>query len=111
MAILLESCSGRSSFFTTDILDKKLQPQNLKTQITARWISHLQKALVMVSAPWIIEWFGLEGLQRASGPTSPAMDMDTFHSIMLIQAPSNLASNISRDGASTVSLGEPVRMF
>ena len=35
----------------------------------------------------------------------PAMGMDNFHSTRLLKAPSNLALNTSRDGASTASLG------
>ena len=54
----------------------------------------------------IIECFGLEGTFRGHLAQSPCSDSrDIFNYIRLLRAPSNLAFNISRDGASTTSLG------
>lgn len=40
-------------------------------------------------------------------PKSLALSRDTFHSTWVARAPSNLAVNVSRDGTSTSSLGNP----
>ncbi|KAK4828550.1 hypothetical protein QYF61_027519 [Mycteria americana] len=41
----------------------------------------------------------------------PAMSKDIFNSIRLLRAPSNLTLNVSRDGASTTSLGNMFQCF
>jgi len=53
----------------------------------------------------IIEWFGLEGTFKGHLVQPPAVSRDIFNWIRLLRAPSNLALNVSRDGASTTSLG------
>jgi len=53
----------------------------------------------------IMEWFGLEGPLEAIEPSPPAVSRDIFTWIRVLRAPSNLAWNVLRDGASTTSLG------
>jgi len=48
---------------------------------------------------------GWKGPYRASHSNPPAMGRDAFHQPRLPKAPSNLASNPSREGAATASLG------
>mgnify|MGYP001853303131 FL=1 len=50
------------------------------------------------------EWFELEGILKTIQCQSPAMGMVTTHQIRLSWAPSDMALNASRDGASTASL-------
>jgi len=53
-----------------------------------------------------MEQFRLKGtLQIISQFQPPAMGRDTFHQTRLLKAPCNLASNTSREGAATASLG------
>ncbi|KAK4818643.1 hypothetical protein QYF61_016614 [Mycteria americana] len=59
----------------------------------------------------IIAWFGLEGTFTGHLVQPPAMGRDIFHQIRLLRAPSNLALNVSRDGASTTSLGDLLQGF
>lgn len=64
------------------------------------------------SLPWsgpsqnhrIMEYFGLEETIRAIWPNHPGMSRNTFNWITPVKAPSSLASNVSKDGASTSSL-------
>ena len=58
-----------------------------------------------VSKARIIEWFGLEGTFKTMQYLSPAIGRDTSLQSRLLTAPSSLALNISREGASTASLG------
>jgi len=53
----------------------------------------------------ITECFGLEGTFRGHLAHPLAASKDIFNQTRLLRAPSNLALNVSRDGASTTSLG------
>jgi len=53
----------------------------------------------------ITECFGLGGTFRGHPAQPPAVSRDIFNWVRLLRAPSNLAWNVSRDGASTTSLG------
>jgi len=59
----------------------------------------------------ITERFGLEGTFRGHLAQPPAVSRDISSSIRLPRAPSNLAFDVSRDGASTTSLGNPFQCF
>ena len=48
---------------------------------------------------------GWKGPSEAIQPKPPAVSRDIFTWVRLLRAPSNLALNVSRDGASTTSLG------
>jgi len=48
---------------------------------------------------------GWKGPYRSSHSNHPAMGRDTSHETRLLKAPSNLALNTAREGASTDSLG------
>jgi len=54
------------------------------------------------------QYFGLEGRFKGSPVQPPAMGIDIFNWIRVLRAWSNLAWNVSRDGASTTSLGNLV---
>jgi len=55
-------------------------------------------------------WVGRD-LERSSSPTLPAMSRDIFTLIRLHRAPSNPTLSVSRDGASTTSLGNQFQCF
>jgi len=57
----------------------------------------------------IIEWFRLEGTLKIIELQAPCHRLLGTHQISLLRAPSNLALNISRDGAFTISLGSSAR--
>ena len=59
----------------------------------------------------IMGCFGLEGTFRGHLAHPPAMSRDPFHQPRPLRAPSNLALNVPRDGASTSSLGNPFQGF
>jgi len=59
----------------------------------------------------IIEWFELEETVKGHLAQPPAVSRDIFNQIKLLRAPSSLTLNISRDGASTASLGSPFQCF
>jgi len=59
----------------------------------------------------IIEWFGWEGTFRGHLAQPPAVSRDIFNQTRLLRAPSNLALNVSRDGASTTSPGNLYQRF
>ncbi|PKU34347.1 otofhypothetical protein [Limosa lapponica baueri] len=52
----------------------------------------------------IIEWFGLEGILKTIQFQPPVLGRDTSHQTRLLQAPSNLALNPSRDGVELPSI-------
>jgi len=54
-------------------------------------------------------WVGRD-IQKPFSP-SPAVSRDVFNWIRVLRAPSNLALNISRDRASTTSLGNLCQCF
>jgi len=58
-----------------------------------------------------MEWFGLEGTLQIPQFHPPALGRDPFHQPRLLQAPSNLALNVPRDGASPTSLDNPCQCF
>jgi len=60
--------------------------------------------------PRITEWFGLEGTFQGHLVQPPAMSRDIYHQTRLLRAPSNLTLNVSRDRASTTSLGNCTRV-
>ena len=53
----------------------------------------------------MIERLGLGGTFRGHLAQPPAASRDIFNQTRLLRAPSNLAWNVSRDGAPTTSLG------
>jgi len=59
----------------------------------------------------ITEWFGLERTFKGYLVHPPAMSRDICNQIRLLRAPSNLAWNVSRDGASPTSLGNLCQGF
>jgi len=59
----------------------------------------------------ITECFGLEGTFRGHLAQPPAVISDIFNYIGLLRAPSKLDLNVSRDGASTTSLGNLSQCF
>ncbi|XP_041342809.1 uncharacterized protein LOC121364012 [Pyrgilauda ruficollis] len=59
----------------------------------------------------ITKWFGLEGTSKGDPIQFSAMGRDSSHYPRLLQAPSSLAWNTSRDGAATVSLDNLCQWF
>jgi len=55
--------------------------------------------------PRFTEWFGLEGTFKGHLVQPSAISRDIFNWIRLLRALSSLTLNVSRDGASTTSLG------
>ena len=53
----------------------------------------------------VIEWLGLEGTFKVTQLQPPSIGRDISHQTALLTAPSSLALNTSREGASTTSLG------
>jgi len=53
---------------------------------------------------------GWKGPLEVIQPNTPAVSRDIFNYTRLLRAPSNLALNVSRDGASTTSLGNSFLM-
>ena len=53
----------------------------------------------------LTDWFGWEGTFRGHPVQPPAMGRDISNQMRVLRAPSNLAWNGSRDGASPTSLG------
>jgi len=54
---------------------------------------------------------GWKGPLKAIQSNPPAMSRDIFNSIRLLGGPFHLTLNVSRDGASTASLGNPFQCF
>ena len=54
---------------------------------------------------------GLEGTFRGHLAQPPAVSRDIFNQTRFLRAPSNLALNVSKDGASTTSLGNLFQCF
>ena len=59
----------------------------------------------------IIERFGLEGTFRGNLAQPSAVSRDISNQTRLLRVMSHLALNVSRDGASTISLGNPFQYF
>ena len=59
----------------------------------------------------IMECFALEGTCRGHPVQPPAVSRDIFSWIRVLRAPSNLAWNVSRDGVSPTSPGNPCEGF
>jgi len=57
------------------------------------------------------ECLGLEGTLKDHLAQSPAVSRDSFNRMRLLTVPSNLALNVSRDGASTTSLSNLGQCF
>jgi len=53
----------------------------------------------------------LEGTFKGHLVQPPAVSSNIYHWIKLLRAPSNMALNVSRDGASTTSMGNPFQCF
>jgi len=64
-----------------------------------------ERVLQRKSLVVLIEWFGLEGTIKISSSHPSPIDRDTSLYTRLLKAPSSLALNASRVGASTSSLG------
>jgi len=84
---------------------KMCQPLTPAMQVSLMDTSKMPQVIESESA------LGWKGPSEAIQPNSPAVSRDIFTWIGSLRAPSNLAWNASRDGASTTSLGNLCQGF
>ena len=83
----------------------------LTSQIQSFHFQQQMAALLPFCSITESEEFALEGTSRGRLAQPPVMSWDISNSIRLLGAPSNLAWNVSRDGASTTSLSNLCQRF
>ncbi|KAK4831204.1 hypothetical protein QYF61_016041 [Mycteria americana] len=103
-------CSSLVHQATHSIIEGYQLPMLSMTPYVMSSISHYLAISSIQFRNHSIVWVGRD-LYRSSSTTPPAMSRDIFNYIRLLRAPSNLALNVSRDGASTTSLGNLFHCF